>query len=127
MARRKVDEVATARILRKLDEHARAHPEAFAPDRLALLSTPAKLARALDEALAAHPPARAKAEVPGSAGRRAMIRWCRFHPGCRAHCWPGSTQRAAIAFVATSCARPSIGGSGPSGGNDHNGRGATDD
>ena len=62
MARRRVDEVAIARTLKALDEHARAHPEAFDPDRLALLSTPAKLARALDEALAAHPPATAKAQ-----------------------------------------------------------------
>ena len=43
--KRRVDEIATARALRKLDELARDHPEAFAPDRLP--STPSALARAL--------------------------------------------------------------------------------
>jgi hypothetical protein len=42
--RRKVDEIRAARALRKLDEHARAHPEAFDPVRLP--TTPTALAAA---------------------------------------------------------------------------------
>lgn len=45
MSRRRVDELRTARALRRLDEHAAAHPEAFDPDRLP--RTASELAAAL--------------------------------------------------------------------------------
>ena len=45
--KRRVDEIATARALRQLDELARTHPQAF--DRIELLSTPSALAAALGE------------------------------------------------------------------------------
>ena len=56
--KRPVDELRTARSLKRLEEHRRAHPEAFDPSRLP--RTPTALARALDEALAAHPPIKAQ-------------------------------------------------------------------
>ena len=42
-----IDEVRTARALKRLEEHRAAHPEAFAPDRLP--TTPTALAAALGE------------------------------------------------------------------------------